>query len=738
MTITIKNLIQYSILFTFFIFSAIHGRAQNVSHVNLILAKYIDSLNEAADTLCLHKVDNGGKLASKALELSIKYNYNKGMGEAYHNLGLINFRRNNEISLDYFLKAKAQFEKEVGTIEVMAFNLNNISRTFLEIIQYDSAFYYAKKAISFADQKINNPTQQKKWIMYGLGAAANALDGLSKFDSATIYILQAIKIAEQLQNNKMLEVYFKLMSTIQSKLGNDIDAIAYLIKGIQYIENDLRATTIAYATLGSYYAKINDCVNAYRYADSSITLGKVSNVYNSIGRNFVTYGECKMKEKKFFEALKLFKTGYELAKKYNNSKSSLSKIELRIAEAYESIDSFTLAISYYSKALDTERGSDYLISNTYFKMSQLATKLKDYSTAYLYLKKYSEFKDTVYNNDKIKMVYDLTMKFETEKKEKKLASLEVEKKLNQLMIEKQIAVIESVKKNELKKELELKNLKLESERSNYLFQLKENELINKESDIRFHIQEKKLNQLTIQNQRKWIFIILSSFLIMSLVSLLLFNRFKYKKQFQNQQALTDLRLQISQDLHDDLGATLSGISMYSHLAKHQFEMRDLQKLNESIFIIQESTGELIEKVRDITWLVSPEIDSYEKFITCIHEMAERMSKAKQVQFESNIDLHFPHQILSPDIRKNIYLFFKEAINNALKYSESSNIKISIIQRANHSIFSVYDYGVGFSPEAIKKGNGLINMRKRAELLGGILNINSSKNAGTELSLNLIS
>ena len=225
---------------------------------------------------------------------------------------------------------------------------------------------------------------------------------------------------------------------------------------------------------------------------------------------------------------------------------------------------------------------------------------------------------------------------------------------------------------------------------------------------------------------------------MSLVSLLLFNRFKYKKQFQNQQALTDLRLQISQDLHDDLGATLSGISMYSHLAKHQFEMRDLQKLNESIFIIQESTGELIEKVRDITWLVSPEIDSYEKFITCIHEMAERMSKAKQVQFESNIDLHFPHQILSPDIRKNIYLFFKEAINNALKYSESSNIKISIIQRANHSIFSVYDYGVGFSPEAIKKGNGLINMRKRAELLGGILNINSSKNAGTELSLNLIS
>ena len=733
---TLKRIFGYSILIIYCTLSSLKTEAQKNSGENTFFKKYIDSLNEAADTLCLHKSENGKLLALKALELSTQYHYHKGIGEASHNLGLIYFRRQNGLALYYFFNAQAHFEKEEGTLEVMAFTLNNISRTYSELIQYDSSLYYAKKAILFSEQKIKNNQQQQKWIMFGLGAAANAFDGLSKIDSATNYLLRAVKIAEHLNNPKMLEVYYKLLSSIQSEIGNTYEAIEYLKKGIQFIDNDLRATTIAYATLASYFVKINDCINAKKYADSSISLGKECNVYNSIGRNYVTYGECKMKENKFSEALPIFHTGYLLAKKYSNSNSSLSKIELKIAETYEAMDSFAQAINYYSRALITERGNDYLISNTYYKMSLLSTKLGDHSSAYLFLKKYSEFKDTVFTKDKMKTVYDLTVQYETDKKERKLASLESEKILNQLKIEKQKSIITSAQSYEHEKELELKNLKLESDRSHAQFQLKEAELVHKETDLKNHIQERNLNQLTIVNQRNWILIILSSFLILSLVSLLLFNRYNYKKQIQNQIALTNLRQEISRDLHDDLGATLSGISMYTHLAQHQLGKLNFEKLNESIDTIQLGTAEMIEKVQDINWLVSPENDSFEKFTNYIHDMAERMTKAKQVQLESNISLQFPSHTLTPDRRKNIYLFYKEAINNALKYSQSSKIKVSIIQESNNIVFSVYDNGIGFLSEEIKKGNGLTNMKSRAKHMGGILTIHSKLSIGSEITLNL--
>lgn len=196
------------------------------------------------------------------------------------------------------------------------------------------------------------------------------------------------------------------------------------------------------------------------------------------------------------------------------------------------------------------------------------------------------------------------------------------------------------------------------------------------------------------------------------------------------------RNRIKRDFHDEIGATLSGISMYSYLGLQQVKAVNISEAEKSLLIMQESAALITDKLNDIVWFINPDQDSLQKLVQRLEEYAGEMTAVKNIKLQTSVPEHFSTQSLSVESRRNIYLFCKEVINNAVKYSEAGLLELSVKENNHMLEITISDNGKGFDIESVKRGNGLDNMQKRADELGGHLNIQSKPGAGCQVSLKL--
>ena len=92
--------------------------------------------------------------------------------------------------------------------------------------------------------------------------------------------------------------------------------------------------------------------------------------------------------------------------------------------------------------------------------------------------------------------------------------------------------------------------------------------------------------------------------------------------------------------------------------------------------------------------------------------------------------------INPEVKRNVYLIIKEILNNIIKHSRASKVNIRIKEDGNNFSISVEDNGVGFDESTVKKGNGLLNLKSRAEQINGKLDILTSSGEGTKITLHL--
>jgi signal transduction histidine kinase len=215
---------------------------------------------------------------------------------------------------------------------------------------------------------------------------------------------------------------------------------------------------------------------------------------------------------------------------------------------------------------------------------------------------------------------------------------------------------------------------------------------------------------------------------------LIYSAFRIQKQrtikneqlkAQQKQAILNERLRISRELHDEVGATLSGISMYSHIAKEQNKSQDRQVVDNSLTIMQESAGEMVNKLNDIVWLLNPEQASLQKLMEKLEDYTRQMAQAKNIHVSTTLPSTISAIELPVEDRKNIYLILKEAINNSVKYSRATALDLHIRDFDHTLEFLLKDNGTGFNFESVRKGNGLENMRSRAADIGAALSIDST-------------
>jgi len=200
---------------------------------------------------------------------------------------------------------------------------------------------------------------------------------------------------------------------------------------------------------------------------------------------------------------------------------------------------------------------------------------------------------------------------------------------------------------------------------------------------------------------------------------------RYRQQQKHK--VETLRQKIASDLHDDIGATLSSIRMYSEVALTR--KTDNEPLLEKI---SENARGMVDSMSDIVWAIKPGNDKFGDVQKRMQNFAMEMCGPADIELHFNFDESLSDFKLQMEHRKDIYLVFKEAVNNAVKYSTCKNLRVSISRNGNVLKLEIADDGRGFDSGTIKKGNGLDNMRMRVQMMKGKLNITSSENSGTQI------
>ncbi len=191
------------------------------------------------------------------------------------------------------------------------------------------------------------------------------------------------------------------------------------------------------------------------------------------------------------------------------------------------------------------------------------------------------------------------------------------------------------------------------------------------------------------------------------------------------------RLRIARDLHDEMGSTLSSISILSEAALRNLQ-QDIDRVRVSA--IGDRTRQVMDSMSDIVWSVNPRNDSMENVLRRMKEFAVEMLETQHTQLHFEADETLYQLQLPMEQRKDFYLIFKEAVNNAAKYAQASEVWVSVKKENGALRLEVRDNGLGFDPAQVKMGNGLRNMRQRAERLKGKMEIKSTAGAGTHITL----
>lgn len=218
--------------------------------------------------------------------------------------------------------------------------------------------------------------------------------------------------------------------------------------------------------------------------------------------------------------------------------------------------------------------------------------------------------------------------------------------------------------------------------------------------------------------------------IAGLVIFIIFSLFIYRNYRTRQRLkLQILRNKIASDLHDDVGSTLTSISIFSQMAQQQ--SKETIPLLETI---GESSRKMLDAMADIVWTINPKNDQFEKIILRMRSFAYELLGAKQIDFRFVADNNIHNIKLSMDERRNLYLIFKEATNNIAKYAEASKVMFNIKFEKDTMVMVIADNGKGFDSNKQSEGNGLGNMKKRADQMGAVLLINSVPGNGTTIRL----
>ncbi|RQO38991.1 two-component sensor histidine kinase [Chryseobacterium sp. KBW03] len=200
-----------------------------------------------------------------------------------------------------------------------------------------------------------------------------------------------------------------------------------------------------------------------------------------------------------------------------------------------------------------------------------------------------------------------------------------------------------------------------------------------------------------------------------------------QKELEKQKVLKQERERISLDMHDDLGAGISALKLQAEFLKQKAEDDDLQS---DIDELLKTSEEMNISMREMLWSLNSGNDTLGSFIDYAILYTGNFLKKTKIVLRSECEDIITETSISAEMRRNLFLCLKEAVNNVYKHSQANTLKLSFSQDKDNFYMKIEDNGMGISDDQ-PKGNGLRNMKRRMTELSGECNI-LSQNPGTSL------
>ena len=227
--------------------------------------------------------------------------------------------------------------------------------------------------------------------------------------------------------------------------------------------------------------------------------------------------------------------------------------------------------------------------------------------------------------------------------------------------------------------------------------------------------------------KHWLFYILCTIAIASILYWL------YRQKINKIIAIEKTRSSISKDLHDDVGTTISNLTLMNVVLQNKIENKpnEAKELAKKMEVI--SRG-MVQSMSDIVWSANPDNDSLEQLVDRLRLFCSNVFEDLGITYELKLIIKNSQQKLPMQWRKDIYLIGKEIISNCAKYSKATKFLLTIHATKNTLTIAANDNGIGFNEATINKGNGLKNIRNRVQQLKGAVILHNT--IGTQWTINL--
>jgi signal transduction histidine kinase/ligand-binding sensor domain-containing protein len=238
--------------------------------------------------------------------------------------------------------------------------------------------------------------------------------------------------------------------------------------------------------------------------------------------------------------------------------------------------------------------------------------------------------------------------------------------------------------------------------------------------------------------RTWWFITLASASLLGMIvgSVHYVSTQKLQRQLaglRQQEALEKERARIARDIHDQVGANLTQVSLLGELVESDKD--NPQEVEAHARQISQTALETTRALDEIVWTVNPSNDTLDGLINYVCKYAQEYLALASLRYRLEVPSDLPNTPISPELRHNVFLAAKEAVNNVVKHSGATAAWLRLCLEPDHFTLEIEDNGHGLPPDAANKGrNGLRNMRKRLQDIGGECSIGPGTEGGTRVCL----
>ncbi|MDO5968865.1 sensor histidine kinase [Flavivirga aquimarina] len=701
MNITIINTPKMLLLFIFISFFS-NSFSQNKVVIDSLLFHLEQEINDTTKVNTLNELSweyrktdftKAKKFAKKAKKLGDSIFFDKGSITSLNRLGTIAiFEGNFDEAEEIYLKV---LKRSIGNPYGIARANNQLGEIYRSIGDYDKALQHSLKSL-----QIFKELKKDRLIALVSNNIGELHKNLGNLEESIKYFLLSIDIRKKLDDLNGLAFSYLNLGGFYMTNEDYPKALNYLKKGEEIFEkfNDHYELEKIYSNFGIIYLKLNDYDKSLNYFNRAIV------IQNELGLNdpyiYNNLGSLYYRKHEIDRALKFYLKSLNIQNDENKNQILYADVTNNIADIYFLKEDYINAIKYYKEALRVTKNSGKKILKLKIlkNLSNIYIKLKDYKIAIQYNDEYLKLNDSL-EKDYVKAIY---LK---ENYEKEQAILIKNKELTEISLKKSLA--ENNRNKAIIIGLLIVTILLIT-----VFFLISRAKQNKQK-IKILEQEKE-----IENQ-------------------------KVKEILKNQELKAidammtgqeNERLRIAKDLHDRLGSMLSMVKVHFKSVEDHIEQLKISNVKQ-----YEKANELLdsacEEVRKISHDMASSVLSQFGLIAALEDLKDVLEESNQIEVEFVI--HGLTERLNSNIEITVYRIIQELINNVLKHANAKLITIQLINAEDNLNIIIEDDGIGFEMDKNKDfGIGLKNVESRVYGLKGDLNIDSTINIGTTVTINI--